>query len=56
VFAHFAAAELQAGRLVTLLDKFSPPSEPFHIYYPSRAQLPGKLRAFIDMFREANDA
>ena len=54
VFAEFAAADLKAGNLVLLLDKYCPPSEPLYIYYPSRAQLPGKLRAFIDFIRAAN--
>jgi DNA-binding transcriptional LysR family regulator len=54
VFAQFAAADLRDGRLVMLLDKCCPPSEPLYVYYPSRAQMPGKLRAFIDFIRAAN--
>jgi DNA-binding transcriptional LysR family regulator len=54
VFAPFAAADLSAGRLIMLLQKYSPPSEPLYVYYPSRAQMPGKLRAFIDFIRAAN--
>ena len=30
--------------------------EAFFLYYPSRTQLPPKLRAFIDWFRDANTA
>jgi DNA-binding transcriptional LysR family regulator len=54
VFIHFVAADLREGHLVALLDKYCPPSEALYIYYPSRAQLPGKLRAFIDFIRAAN--
>src|SRR5262249_7693130 len=54
VFEHFAADELRSGRLVRLLESHCLPGEAFHLYYPSRAQLPGKLRAFIDFFRAAN--
>jgi DNA-binding transcriptional LysR family regulator len=54
VFRHFAARELASGALVTVLDKFCPSSEAFHIYFPHRAQMPGKLRAFIDFVRAAN--
>jgi DNA-binding transcriptional LysR family regulator len=54
VFRQFAAAELASGELTTLLDKYCAPSETFHIYYPSRAQMAGKLRAFIDFIRAGN--
>ncbi len=54
VFAHFVAKDLSEGQLVALLDKYCPPSEALYIYYPSRAQMPGKLRAFIDFIRAAN--
>jgi hypothetical protein len=40
--------------LTTVLEKYCAPSEAFHVYYPSRAQMPGKLRAFIDFIRAAN--
>ncbi|MEY4511880.1 MAG: hypothetical protein RLZZ450_4002 [Pseudomonadota bacterium] len=54
VFRQFAARELSEGSLVSALEKFCPPSEAFHIYFPHRAQMPGKLRAFIDFIRAAN--
>lgn len=53
-FRPFAEAELASGLLVPLLEKYSPPAEAFHLYYPSRAQMPGKLRAFIDFFQACN--
>jgi len=37
-----------------VLEKFSPPSEAFHLYYPARTMMPGKLRAFLDFMRETN--
>lgn len=48
VFEEFARAELAAGRLVPLLERFRLPGEAFYLYYPGRANMPGKLRAFID--------
>jgi len=54
VFEQFAAQDISSGRLVPVLEKFSPPSEAFHLYYPVRTLMPGKLRAFVDFMREAN--
>ena len=54
VFKQFAAAELAGGKLVTVLDRHCPPGESFHLYYPNRAQTPGKLRAFIEFVRAVN--
>jgi len=54
VFRPFAEAEIASGQLVVQLEKYSPPAEAFHLYYPSRAQMPGKLRAFIDFFQASN--
>ena len=39
---------IAACRLQTVLDSWLPPFEGFHLYYPSRLQVPPKLRAFID--------
>ena len=54
VFEQFAEAEIASGALVPVLEKFSPPSEAFHLYYPARTMMPGKLRAFLDFMRETN--
>ena len=54
VFEQFAAQEIRSGALVPVLERFSPPSEAFHLYYPARKMMPGKLRAFVDFMREAN--
>jgi DNA-binding transcriptional LysR family regulator len=43
---------IAAGRLQTVLDAWLPPFEGFYLYYPSRLQVPPKLRAFIDFLRE----
>jgi DNA-binding transcriptional LysR family regulator len=43
------AAELAAGRLVTVLDEWEPsPIDGFFLYYPSRRQNRATLRALID--------
>jgi DNA-binding transcriptional LysR family regulator len=54
VFRQFAAQPLKAGQIVMVLEKHSPPGEPFYLYYPSRTQMPGKLRAFVDLIQAAN--
>jgi DNA-binding transcriptional LysR family regulator len=54
VFEHFAANELQSGAVVRVLDKYCPALEAFYLYYSNRAQMPGKLRVFIDFIQAAN--
>ncbi|RYZ42346.1 MAG: hypothetical protein EOO71_08390 [Myxococcaceae bacterium] len=51
-----AASELATGRLKLVLERHVLPREPFYLYYPNRQQMPLKLRAFIDFFRERNRA
>jgi DNA-binding transcriptional LysR family regulator len=51
VFEEFAHAELGAGRLVPMLEHCRLPGDAFYLYYPNRAHMPGKLRAFIDYFQ-----
>jgi len=41
-----------SGRLQTVLDPWLPPFDGFYLYYPSRLQVPPKLRVFIDFLRE----
>jgi DNA-binding transcriptional LysR family regulator len=43
---------IAAGRLQTVLDAWLPPFDGFYLYYPSRLQVPPKLRVFIDFLRE----
>jgi DNA-binding transcriptional LysR family regulator len=52
VFRQFAAAEISSGAVVSILDQFLPPEQPFHLYYANRAHMPTKLRAFIDFMRQ----
>jgi DNA-binding transcriptional LysR family regulator len=54
VFRQFAAQEIRSGKLEVALERYSKPLESFHLYYPNRAQMPGKLRAFIDYVRAVN--
>ncbi|HEV7259634.1 MAG TPA: LysR family transcriptional regulator [Bosea sp. (in: a-proteobacteria)] len=39
------------GRLVRVLEEWCPYYPGFHLYYPSRRQMPATLRAFIDFVR-----
>jgi DNA-binding transcriptional LysR family regulator len=44
----WAAPDIAAGRLATVLDDFAPTSPGLFLYFPARAQSQPKLRAFID--------
>lgn len=48
VMAATARAALDSGALVQVLAEASPVLPGFHLYYPSRRQLPLKLRCFVD--------
>lgn len=63
-FVAYSALDVK-GRLVfdemrsvldAVLERHSAPGEAFHLYFPHRAQMPGKLRAFVDFMREANSS
>jgi len=47
-----AAAEIEAGRLVPLLEDWRMGSAAFFLYYPSRRQVPLALQAFTEFLRE----
>lgn len=50
----YAAPELAAGHLVTVLDQWAPPPvDGFFLYYPSRRQMRPPLRVLIDFLRDA---
>lgn len=49
------ADDLADGRLIEVLGEYSVPMSPIHIYFPSRAQMPERLRVFIDYFQAANE-
>lgn len=51
VFRQFAKEQLADGSLQIVLESYSPPGEPFYLYYPHRTQMPAKLRVFVDFFR-----
>jgi len=40
-------------RLVRVLEPFCEPFPGFFLYYPSRAQMAPKLRAFVDFFKDS---
>jgi DNA-binding transcriptional LysR family regulator len=43
-----AASEIGSGRLVPLLEDFSPPDAGIYAVYPHRRYLPAKVRVFVD--------
>lgn len=47
-----AAPALRAGRLRAVLTDWAPLGEGFHLYYPSRRQVPVGLRLLVDLVRE----
>jgi len=51
-FEAHVRAELQSGQLVRVLKDYCSPFPGFHLYYPSRAQTPLKLRALADFLRK----
>jgi len=48
VFSYHVTEAQRAGKLVTVLDDFDPPSLPVHLVYPGERMIPLKLRAFLD--------
>jgi DNA-binding transcriptional LysR family regulator len=48
-----ADAFLRSGQLVRVLEDWSPAFEGLFLYYPGHRQVPGALRALIDMLRTA---
>lgn len=47
------AVKLQSGELVEVLPEWSSFGPAFHLYYPSRRQLPEALRALLSLIRES---
>jgi DNA-binding transcriptional LysR family regulator len=54
IFEGMITAELAEGRLVPLLEDWTPPFPGFFLYYPRQRQMPAALRAFIDFIRADN--
>lgn len=52
LFEDVVADDLAAGRLVQLLADWTPAFPGYHLYYPSRRQMPRALRLFINFIRD----
>ncbi|SFP78811.1 LysR family transcriptional regulator [Variovorax sp. 770b2] len=50
-FEESVRADFESGRLVPLLQPWWPTFPGFYLYHPSRAQMPRKLRVFIDFLQ-----
>lgn len=46
---------LKSGKMEIVLEKYKATSEGFYLYFPKKAQVLPKLRAFIDHFHEVKD-
>lgn len=55
VMEDLVRGELERGELVRVLEDWCPPFAGFYLYYPSRAQMPLKLRVFIDFVQARLD-
>ncbi|USX19846.1 LysR family transcriptional regulator [Oxalobacteraceae bacterium OTU3REALA1] len=54
ILEDFAKQELANGSLRQILRLHTEVDDAFHLYYPHRTHMPGKLRAFVDFMRTAN--
>jgi len=50
-FESSVRGDFESGRLVPVLERWWPTFPGFYLYYPSRAQMPRKLRVFIDFMQ-----
>lgn len=50
-YAEYAASGLASGRLVRVLEDWTPQAEGFFLYYPSRKLMPAGLRAFVEILK-----
>lgn len=55
VFRDFAKSEIESNRLKVVLEEFCPPGAAFYLYYPHNAQMPAKLRVFVDFLRSRHE-
>ena len=53
VLEQFAQQELESGALRHILTPHWGLDDAFHLYYPHREHMPGKLRAFVEFMRTA---
>ncbi len=56
VFEEFARQELASGKLRQVLRQYNGMDDAFHLYYPHRKYMPGKLRSFVDFMLDAHKA
>jgi DNA-binding transcriptional LysR family regulator len=49
---YLCAADIEAGRLQSVLEDWHLPDRPVHALYPSTRHLPAKVAAFLDVIRE----
>lgn len=55
ILPQYVARELAEGRLVTVLEDWTPPPlDGFYLYYPSRRQTRPALRVLVDFLKEAH--
>jgi DNA-binding transcriptional LysR family regulator len=47
-----ARAEIAAGKLVRVLEDWTPPFSPISLYYPGHRHVPASLRAFVAVVRD----
>lgn len=53
VLEQFAQQELKSGMLQHVLTPYWGMDDAFHLYYPHREHMPGKVRAFVEFMRAA---
>jgi len=54
ILEEFAKQALDDGKLRHILKQHWALDDAFHLYYPHREHMPGKLRAFVDFMRSVN--
>jgi DNA-binding transcriptional LysR family regulator len=50
--SHVLDLSIEAGLLLPVLEDWSPEFPGLCLYYPSRGNIPARLRAFIDLVRQ----
>jgi DNA-binding transcriptional LysR family regulator len=48
--------DIEAGRLMRVLEEWTPPLSPLCLYYPSRRNPPAAFKVFINLARELSRA
>jgi DNA-binding transcriptional LysR family regulator len=52
---HAVAEHVKHGRLITVLEEWSPPYPGLSLYFAQRRHMPGRLRALIDLIKQMTD-